>query len=313
MVKSFATTRVTAPLKEPEDEKVLMVLPPMESAVDDLSLHNPLKRAERLSTGWFGVIMEFEGVVMEDTYEAHTQAWLKVAAEFGFPRPLGQVFRRMKGVRDEVVVTRVLNWTQNMTTARQIAKRKMAVYEELLGGRQPAEMLEARPFLETLRKYQIPVALSCAMPEARVKEHLKRFNLGDYFDAVVTAEDSGAPEVEFYYSYASQQIQRPPIRCIVFGESNQSVEAAHELGMKCVVVTGNKPVYDFVGADLVARNLSQINFFNLKRLFGAEDLVEPRMPGEDGRSPEDDIVDDPELDDFEFDSGYQKGAFFSGR
>jgi hypothetical protein len=43
---------------------------------------------------------------------------------------------------------------------------------------------------------------------------------------------------QFYYSYAAQQIQRPPIRCVVFGESNQSVEAAHELGMKCVVVTG---------------------------------------------------------------------------
>lgn len=50
---------------------------------------------------------------------------------------------------------------------------------------------------------------------------------------VVTAEDSGAPEVEFYYSYASQQIQRPPIRCVVFGESNIAVRdfsvSAHEI------------------------------------------------------------------------------------
>lgn len=51
------------------------------------------------------------------------------------------------------MVSRVFNWTQNPTTARQIAKRKMAVYEELLNGRQPAEMLEARPFLEMLRKW----------------------------------------------------------------------------------------------------------------------------------------------------------------
>lgn len=88
-------------------------------------------------------------------------------------------------------------------------------------------------------------------------------------------------QVEYYYSYASQLIQRPPIRCVVVGESNTSVEAAHELGMKCVVVTGNRPVYDFVGADLVVRNLSQISFFNLKRLFGAEDPVPSRILGDE--------------------------------
>jgi len=31
-------------------------------------------------------------------------------------------------------------------------------------------------------------------------------------------------QVEYYYSYASQRIQRPPIRCVVVGESNTSVE-----------------------------------------------------------------------------------------
>ncbi len=368
-------------------------------AVDDPNLRNPLKRAERLSTGWFGAILELEGVLLEGTHEAHTQAWLRVASEFGFPKPLGHLFRcvgrwrrgapprarrdgkpgshtpsgascapqwlgcargpasrcapacdrrrRTKGLRDEVVVTRVFNWTQNPTTARQIAKRKQAIYDEVLGGRQPAEMLEARPFLETLRRsapamadapparprrrrtlalvcataaaaasagmgqrraparvppppqcrpppascgqrrdtaptpalprrYQIPVALACALPEQRVSDALKRTNLRDYFDAVVTAEDSGAPEVEYYLSYAAQQIQRPPMRCVVFGESNTSVEAAHELGMKSVVVTGNRPVYDFVGADLVVRNLSQVTLFNLKRLFSTEDLVASR-------------------------------------
>ncbi len=47
---------------------------------------------------------------------------------------------------------RVLNWTQNAATAKQIAKRKAEVYEELLNGRQPAAMLEAPAFLDVLRK-----------------------------------------------------------------------------------------------------------------------------------------------------------------
>lgn len=168
-------------------------------------------------------------------------------------------------------------------------------------------MLEARPLLEMLRRYDIPVALACALPEARVRDSLQRNNLTEFFDAIVTAEDSGAPEVEYYFSYAAQCIQRPSMRCVVFGQSNTSVEASHELGMKCVVITGNKPVYDFVGADLVVRNLSQLSFFNLKRLFGAEDLVPSKLAEED--EERDQEVDDPELDDFE-PSYYDDGPTF---
>lgn len=90
-------------------EKPVTATPPkplpraVENAADDPSLHNPLQRMERLSTGWFGVIAEYEGVVVEDTLDAHARAWLQVADELGYQRPLGQVLRRIKGARDEVV------------------------------------------------------------------------------------------------------------------------------------------------------------------------------------------------------------------
>jgi hypothetical protein len=61
---------------------------------------------------------------------------------------------------------------------------------------------------------------------------------------------------------------------VVIGDSNRSVEGAHELGMKSVIVTGNQPAWNFSGADLVVRNLSQLSFVNMKKLFGNEDLVE---------------------------------------
>jgi hypothetical protein len=67
------------------------------------SLHNPLQRQERLSTSWFGVICNYDGVVVEDTYPAHAQAWCQVAEEMNLPRPLGQVLSRIHGARDEVV------------------------------------------------------------------------------------------------------------------------------------------------------------------------------------------------------------------
>lgn len=233
---------------------------------------------------------------MEASDETHRQAWLQVADELNYKRPLGQLLRRIKGVRDEVVVSRVFGWTHNSSVARRVAQRKGEIYEQQMGGRQPAAMLEARPFLETLKRYSVPVALATPLHEAKVHEALQRHNLQGHFDVTVTAEDSGSAEVEYYYAYAASKIQRPPIRCVVVGESNTSVEAAHELGMKCVVVTGNAPVYDFTGADLVVRNLSQLSFMNMKRLFADENLVESRMNGQE-IVPRDEFIRDDYIDD----------------
>jgi beta-phosphoglucomutase-like phosphatase (HAD superfamily) len=48
------------------------------------------------------------------------------------------------------------------------------------------------------------------------------------------------------------------------------VEAAHEVGMKCVVVAGSRPLYEMGAADLVVRSLDEVSFINLKKLFDLE-------------------------------------------
>ena len=57
----------------------------------------------------------------------------------------------------------------------------------------------------------------------------------------------------------------------------QSVEAARECGMACVVVAGRNPLYELTAADLVVRQLEELSFVNLKQLFQLEDRVDPRV------------------------------------
>lgn len=47
---------------------------------------------------------------------------------------------------------------------------------------------------------QVPVALATSQPERRVKPAIERLNMTNYFDAVVTAEDNGSPEVRWQLS-----------------------------------------------------------------------------------------------------------------
>jgi hypothetical protein len=125
---------------------------------------------------------------------------------------------------------------------------------------------------------QTPIALASTAPERRVRPALERLDLDRTFAAIVTAEDNGSAELENSYLAASHMLQRPPLRCVVLGDGNRSVEAARELGMKSVVVTGGQPAWEFGAADLVVRNLGALTFANMKNLFSQEDLVESSTP-----------------------------------
>jgi hypothetical protein len=72
----FAPTQSTSVpahvLENLHDQEILLPLPrSVEGVADDPSIHNPLQRQERLSTGWFGVILEYEGVCVESSWETH--------------------------------------------------------------------------------------------------------------------------------------------------------------------------------------------------------------------------------------------------
>ena len=164
-------------------ESLALPLPrAVENVADDPLLHNPLQRMERLSTGWFGVISEYEGVIVDDTLDMHMRAWLAVADEMNLPRPLGQVLRRIKGVRDEVVsvqshlqplvpllreavgltkgvlmqvIMQLFIWTRNPSQAAKIAQRKDEIYDSMMNGAQPVEVPGCRSFLDTLRNHKV--------------------------------------------------------------------------------------------------------------------------------------------------------------
>ena len=58
-----------------------------------------------------------------------------------------------------------------------------------------------------------------------------------------------------------------------------------QVGMKCVALAGRHPVYELAAADLVVRDLSQLSFVNLKRLFAQEQTVARQVCVGGGRGP----------------------------
>ncbi|EFN55532.1 hypothetical protein CHLNCDRAFT_23377, partial [Chlorella variabilis] len=246
----------------------------VEGVADDVSLANPLQRMERLGTAWFGTIFELDGVCIEQECGDGGRSWQQLAAEEGKAPPPLWALKKAQGMKNEQVVSEVFCWTRNPAEARRLAARREAILAELLGGRKPLVPGGVTQLMDLLQRNQAPLALVSSAPEQRVLPALEAAGLQGRFDAVVTADDvhRGQPDPEGYL-YAAQKMQRPPLRCVVIGSSNLSIEAAHEVGMKCVALAGRQPVYELGAADLVVRDLSQLSFVNLKRLFAAEETV----------------------------------------
>ncbi|PQP99971.1 sugar phosphatase YfbT [Prunus yedoensis var. nudiflora] len=262
---------------------------PPENKADNPSLHNPLLRQERMGSGWLVAIFEWEGVLIEDNTDLEKQAWLALSQEEGKSPPPAFMLRRIEGMKNEQAISEVLCWSRDPAQMRRMATRKEDIYQALQGG---IYRLRAgsREFVNFLLHYNIPMALVSTRPRKTLEAAIGNIGIEGYFNVMVAAEDvqRGKPDPEMF-EYAAQLLKFIPERCIVFGNSNQTVEAAHDARMKCVAVASKHPVYELAAADLVVRRLDELSVVDLKNLAVIESTEfgsgEPELEMEEEHDP----------------------------
>ncbi|KAJ0818493.1 putative riboflavin kinase [Helianthus annuus] len=275
---------------------------PPNNKADNPSLHNPLLRQERMGCGWLGAIFEWEGVLIEDSTDYEKQPWLVLSEEEGKSPPPAFLLRRIEGMKNEQAMSEVLCWSRDPSQLKRMSLRKEQIYQALQGGRYRFRD-GSKEFINVLTRYNIPMALVSTRPRNNLEEAVSAVGINGVFNVFVTAEDvyRGKPDPEMF-AYAAQLLQFIPERCIVFGNSNLSVEAAHEAKMKCVAVASKHPVYELTAADLVVRSLDELSVVDLKNLadieseFGAEPEVEMELEEEDDAYPSSRVA----VDDHDF-------------
>lgn len=243
---------------------------PPENKADNSMLHNPLLRQERMGCGWLGAIFEWEGVIIEDNPDLEKQAWLALSQEEGKSPPPTFVLRRIEGMKNEQAMSEVLCWSRDSAELRRMAARREDIYQALQGGIYRLRT-GSQEFVNVLMNYKIPMALVSTRPRKTLEAAIGMIGIEGYFSVIIAAEDvhRGKPDPEMF-EYAAQLLNYIPERCIVFGNSNLTVEAAHEAQMKCVAVASKHPVFELGAADLVVRNLDELSVVDLKNLAAIE-------------------------------------------
>jgi len=255
----------------------------LENVADDPSLANPLQRLNRLGTAWLGAIVELDGVLLSNKEADQRTAWLMAAEELGKTPPLKFQLDRAVNARNDVAVSEIFHWAREPSAVRRMSEVKENIFRNLQADKVDVLQPGMVEFLNTLHEADAPVCVASTRPRADVQSALAAAGVEHLSEHLVAAED-------FYdrldlYNYASTLIERPPVRCVVFGTSNAHIEGAHDAGMKCVVVPGPcQPTYELGSADLVLRDVSRLSFVNLKNLFANEQGVEPQTQLEEDES-----------------------------
>ena len=270
-----------AAAKKKEAEKYFVARAPgvdeyfLEASVDDdTSLNNPLERALRQSTGWFGVTVDFEGVIVDGCQEARMATWARLAEEEGKAAPPAWQTQRVGGMKAAQAVSEVFHWSRNPEEINRLALRAAEVFEAecVRLGTSPREPYPGlHPFFEALRRQGVPVAVNAVASRAEVEDVLGRAGLRDLVTVIVAGEDvaRGKPDPDLYL-VSAQDMGRPPHRCVAIGTQGCGIDAAKEVGMKFVGVTLDRPLHTLRNADICVNRLTDINVANLKSLFALQ-------------------------------------------
>lgn len=206
-------------------------------------------------------IWDVDGTLV-DTAELHFQAWVEVCREEGltFTR---QQFTQTFGRRNPDIIRMIFGADVDEETADRLAERKEQLYRataargiELLPG--------ARALLQALAAAGFRQAVGSSAPRANLDLILKMTGIGQFFDALVSMEDTqrGKPDPEVFLK-AAAKLGMPPAQCVVFEDAVAGVEAAHAGGMKCVAVrfVGHHSAERLrqAGADLVVDSLEAVD------------------------------------------------------
>ncbi|KAK1647524.1 hypothetical protein QYE76_065329 [Lolium multiflorum] len=221
----------------------------------------------------FGVILEWEGVVVEnDDPDLEPRVWYVLSLEEVKSFPPDAMLKEIEGMRTDQAIAEVLNWSEDPKEIKRLAARKEVIYQKLRG-----RFYQLRPgvldFLNTLVESDIPIAIAASRPRTSLEEGIKSVGLQGYFDVVVATEDfcRGKPEGEMF-EVAAEQLGLEPDVCLVMGNSNLTTESAHAAGMRCVAVASCHPAYELHAANHVVRWLDQLSIVDLQRLADGEVL-----------------------------------------
>jgi len=210
------------------------------------------------------VLWDMDGVIV-DTFDAHYNAWQQTFDELSQPFDI-EMFRKTFGMNNRLILTTIFERNLSERFIQRVSDRKEILFRESIKGF--AKLLPGvREWLNRFAELGIKQAVASSAPQANVDALLDELGIRGYFQAEAAgATLKGKPDPAVFL-LAAQLLGVEPAHCLVIEDAVAGVEAACRGGMKCVAVQTTNPADKLSGADVVFKDLSQLNEETLQKLF----------------------------------------------
>lgn len=215
-----------------------------------------------------GVIFDWDGVVINSA-TLHKKSWEMLADELNLTLPTNH-FKLGFGKKNEVIIPKILQWSQSQADIIKWGKRKEEIYRDL-GKIEGIPILKGmREFLDSLKSKKIPCVIGTSTEKENLSLAFSQLNIGHYFQGSICSEDvsQGKPDPEVFQK-AAKIIEQKPENCVVLEDSTHGIEAAKTGGMKALGILTTKQESELFksGADQVINDPTMLNISLLQSLF----------------------------------------------
>jgi len=213
-----------------------------------------------------GALFDWDGVVIDSSAQ-HEESWEMLAGEIGKPLPADH-FVRGFGMKNQVIIPRILGWTDDPDEIHAYSLRKEFLYREIVRERGIDPLPGVAGLLQLLRDHGVPCAVASSTHRENIETIFDAIGLRGYFQAVVTAEDvsHGKPDPEVFIKSAGKIGCRPQ-DCIVFEDALVGIEAGLAAGARVVAVATTNDIGELGRAHAAVRSLQQVDWDLLSGLF----------------------------------------------
>jgi HAD superfamily hydrolase (TIGR01509 family) len=192
-----------------------------------------------------GLLLDSERVIM--------RAWLASAQEEGLALSEPD-FLLVVGCGAEesyATLSKLLGGHGSFQSVRDRARAKLAA--------QPGVVFPLKPgalhLLALLRQRGVPCAVASSTSVGEVRCRLAKVGVLDFFQAVAGGDEVSRSKPDpAVYLLAADRLGVPPMRCLAFEDSDHGAKAAHEAGLRVVVVPDLKGL-DFGSAHMKLSSL----------------------------------------------------------
>lgn len=234
------------------------------------------------------VIFDFDGVIT-DSEILHLHTFNQVLAPYGIEIATRDYYKDYLGLTDfdcfKLLVDKGL-LELDVQGIENLIRQKNQTYQEL--ARTEGKIIKGVcDLLQTLKQYNIPMAICSGSLLPEIELILKEAQLESYFEVIVSAEQirKGKPEPEGFLltlrklneviGFAKEPQNgdsgksQSPIagnQCVVVEDSHWGLEAARAAGMHTIAVTNSYDAEQLALAEKVVDNLSQLSINGLQEL-----------------------------------------------